>query len=32
MEISDSILALDQVKKIAFGSTKEIQNNKYIQT
>jgi len=30
MEISDSILALDQGKKIAFGSPKEIQNNKKV--
>ena len=30
MEISDSILALDQGKKIAFGSPKEIQNNKIV--
>ena len=30
MEISDSILALDQCKKIAFGSPKEIQNNKKV--
>ena len=30
MEISDSILALDQGKKIAFGSPKEIQNNKNV--
>ena len=30
MEISDSILALDQGKKIALGSPKEIQNNKKV--
>jgi len=30
MEISDNILALDQGKKIAFGSPKEIQNNKKV--
>ena len=30
MEISDSILALDQGKKIAFGSPKEIQNNQKV--
>ncbi len=30
MEISDSILALDQGKKIAFGLPKEIQNNKKV--
>ena len=30
MEISDSILALDQGKRIAFGTPKEIQNNKKV--
>jgi len=30
MEISDNILALDQGKRIAFGSPKEIQNNKKV--
>ena len=30
MEISDNILALDQGKKIALGSPKEIQNNKKV--
>ena len=30
MEISDNILALDQGKKIAFGSPKDIQNNKKV--
>ena len=30
MEISDNILALDQGRKIAFGSPKEIQNNKKV--
>ena len=30
MEISDNVLALDQGKKIAFGSPKEIQNNKKV--
>jgi len=30
MEISDNILALDQGKRIAFGTPKEIQNNKKV--
>ena len=30
MEISDNVLALDQGKSIAFGSPKEIQNNKQV--
>ena len=30
MEISDNILALDQGKRIAFGSPKDIQNNKKV--
>ena len=30
MEISDNILALDQGEKIAYGSPKQIQNNKKV--
>ena len=30
MEISDNVLALDQGKNIAYGSPKEIQQNKQV--
>ena len=30
MEISDNILALDQGERIAYGTPKEIQNNKQV--